>query len=263
MSDSSKAFRNTGRAGAQNAPGDSVAAAPEEFSVWELVREAWHMGLDCQAAALRCWLLFISVAVALTALFTVLGGGFPRGGMEGYSAFPGFLDEMIQTIILLPMAAGLWIVGIGFARGNRPRARSLFAWYDFVLKLLLINIFVHILVVIGLALLVLPGIYLAICLQFAIPLAVDKHIGPVEAIRRSWQVVHRCWFRMLLLNSIAVLSIFGSLLLLGIPLLWVLPAILVGRGILYEKLVGVENETLRRLSYRPLPGGFRRESVED
>ncbi|MFV8817483.1 hypothetical protein [Haliea sp. E17] len=237
-------------------------ATQQSFSVREIVRESWRIGSTCKLEACACWLLFIGSAVILTAAFTLLGGAEPGSTQEifGISTYPGFLDELAQTIVLLPMVGGLWVAGVAFARGNHPRFWSLLYWYGYTLKLLLVSIFSHILIFLGLLLLVLPGIYLAVSFQLAIPIAVDKQCGPFAAIAQSWRIIHRCWFRVLALDCIAVLAVLGSLVLFGIPLIWVMPAILVGRGLLYEQLVGIETETLRKLSYNPGPSGLRSQS---
>ncbi len=227
-----------------------------DFSVGDIVREAWRTGTANKRATLLCWALFIGMAVLLQAFFGVLSL-LSSAEVTFPQIYPGFLDELMLTVVLLPMVGGLWIVGVAFARGNTPRCWSLLYWYEYTLKLLLVSIFVHVLIFVGLVLFILPGIYLAVCLQLAIPLAVDKPIGPLEAVTRSWQIIRRCWFRVLLLDAIAVLALIGSALLAGIPLIWILPTILVGRGILYEKLVGVNTESLRRLSYNPGPPGLR------
>ena len=71
---------------------------------------------------------------------------------------------------------------------------------------------------------------------------------------RSMPLLLRCrrrlsWLTINIgLNIVAGLAATGSVLLLGIPLIWVLPACLIGIGIMYRNAMGVESATLQRVS---------------
>ena len=65
-------------------------------------------------------------------------------------------------------------------------------------------------VAVGLALLVVPGVYLAVRLYFGAQAAVVEQLGPVGALRASAQLVRNQWAR-------CFLYLFGSTILLGIP----------------------------------------------
>jgi len=134
------------------------------------------------------------------------------------------------------------------ASGRTAIPTSVFSWYDRFLKLVLTWILMVILILIGTVLLVLPGIYLAVSYQLALPLVADKGLGPWEALETSRKTVTHKWFTFFGLNVVAGLAATGSVLLLGIPLIWVLPACLIGIGIMYRNAIGVESATLQRVS---------------
>lgn len=64
------------------------------------------------------------------------------------------------------------------------------------------------LVTFGVIFCIVPGIYLAVALAFALPLVVLERLGPVEAMSRSMDLARGYWWR-----------IFGTLLLLGLIVL--------------------------------------------
>ena len=105
-----------------------------------------------------------------------------------------------------------------------------------------------VMILIGTVLLVLPGIYLAVSYQLALPLVADKGLGPWEAMEASRKTVTHKWFTFFGLGLVAGLAAAGSVFLLGIPLIWVLPACLIGMGIVYRNALGVEQATLERVS---------------
>ncbi len=84
-----------------------------------------------------------------------------------------------------------------------------FLWY------LISQILVGISVVVGLVLLIVPGVFLALSFIFSSYLIVDKGRGPIEAIKESWNMTkgHK-WRLLLLIMTVIGLNILGLLALL-------------------------------------------------
>ncbi len=80
-----------------------------------------------------------------------------------------------------------------------------------------------VIVVVGLILLIVPGIIAAVTLLFVKFLVVDRKLGPVEALKESARITkgHRMTLFLFVL-AIAVINIIGAILLL-IPLLVTIP----------------------------------------
>jgi uncharacterized membrane protein len=78
-------------------------------------------------------------------------------------------------------------------------------------------------VVIGLILLIVPGIIAAVMLLFVKFIVVDRHMGPIEAMKESARITkgHRMNLFLFVL-AIAVLNIIGAVLLV-LPLLVTIP----------------------------------------
>jgi uncharacterized membrane protein len=131
--------------------------------------------------------------------------------------------------------------------GKRPNPKSLFAWYDQTLKIFVTAVLMNFLILIGLLLLVLPGIYLAVSYQIALPLVVDKKLGSWQALEASRKIIGHCWFKVLAFDVLAIIVVTLSMVLLGIPLIWAVPALAIAFGILYRTLAGIEQDTLSRV----------------
>ncbi|TGD75140.1 hypothetical protein E4634_03815 [Mangrovimicrobium sediminis] len=243
----------------RSAPGSPVTEPGKrsDFTVAGILLAAWRGSRGRLGLAWRGLGAYVGIIVLFNGAFLLLAPDEPGSYSFGLPNLPGLIDELVQGLILLPMLAGLFIFGATFARGLTPRPASIFEWYDHSLTLLLVIILSHLLILLGLLFFVLPGIYLLVCLQFAIPLAIDKQLGPWAAMRRSRELVTPVWFRMFTLNLIAGLLLAGSVLLLGIPLIWVLPVLLHTWGDLYDRLAGLEEHTVLRVTRPRRRAGLR------
>jgi len=98
------------------------------------------------------------------------------------------------------------------------------------------QILVGIAVIVGLILLIVPGIIIALTLLFTSYIIIDKHRGPIEAIKESIRITkgHR-WELLLLVVTIIGLNILG-LLALVVGLLVTIPVSMLALVHAYRKL---------------------------
>jgi uncharacterized membrane protein len=220
--------------------------------VGDVVREAWERVSGNKGALWIGALIYIGVNFAISLVLGLfVGGDAPPPAPDAAAQMPApgeTLADTLANLLTLPLALGLVLLGVAVASGRKAIPTSLLSWYDRFLKLVLTWILMSILILIGTLLLILPGIYLAVSYQLALPLVADKGLGPWEALETSRKTVTHKWFTFFGLNIVGGLAIVGSVLLLGVPLIWVLPACLIGMGIMYRNALGVESATLQRVS---------------
>ncbi|MEZ4291022.1 MAG: hypothetical protein R3E53_11035 [Myxococcota bacterium] len=74
-------------------------------------------------------------------------------------------------------------------------------------------------------LLIVPGVYLAIAYQMAMPLVIERGLGLWDALETSRKAITHCWFRYLLVLLVAVAGLGAELLdrPFGIGAIWALP----------------------------------------
>lgn len=210
--------------------------------------------------------LFLAVVVALGLLFDWLWSDYFHSEGAGHAISPGLIGEAVGVIVLLPMMAGTWFVGVGIARSLRPNPLSILGWYSHTFKLVLLAILMQLMIALGLLCFILPGVYLFVGYRLALPLALDRDLGPWEAMETSRRIVHRCWFKVFTLDLLISLTMWSCLglaiwvnPLAAIPLVWLIPALLVGYGILYDRLAGTREETIRRTMYHSMRRGLPRQ----
>ncbi len=92
------------------------------------------------------------------------------------------------------------------------------------------------LVSVGLALLVVPGVYVAIRFQFTPYLIVDRGMGPIEAFKAAWSMTRGLGLELFLfLLSIVGLNILGAVPL-GLGLLITVPVVFLAHAMVYRDL---------------------------
>ncbi|HEY4522336.1 MAG TPA: DUF975 family protein [Candidatus Paceibacterota bacterium] len=98
------------------------------------------------------------------------------------------------------------------------------------------SILIGIVVVIGIILLIIPGIILALMLMFTTYVIIDRKRGPIEAMKESRRITHgKKWVLLGLVLAAAGINIIGALLLL-IGLLVTIPVTMLAMVHAYRQL---------------------------
>ncbi|MBU2632341.1 glycerophosphoryl diester phosphodiesterase membrane domain-containing protein [Patescibacteria group bacterium] len=144
--------------------------------------------------------------------------------------------SLLFTIIGIIVQIGLIKVSIKFAKGEMPAVVDLFYDKPFI-RYLLTVILSGIIIVFGFILFIIPGIILALRLQFAPYLVIDKKTRVMESIKKSWNMTSgQAWNLFLFGLLLAVLNILGALLL-GVGLLITIPIAAIAVAFVYLKLL--------------------------
>ncbi|MEK7581912.1 MAG: hypothetical protein AAB488_01115 [Patescibacteria group bacterium] len=151
------------------------------------------------------------------------------------------INMVVTIIVAIFVSISVITASLTIADGGTPSFKGLFSKYGnykIFINYILASIASGIIVIVGLILLVIPGIYLAIRLQFYKFLIVDKgDIGPIMALKESWRMTNNhTWNLFLLLILVALLNILGAVLL-GIGLFVTIPISIIAYTLLYRKLL--------------------------
>ena len=171
-------------------------------------------------------------------------------GMMAVSEDPSviaLLQVVIQVavnLIAMPMMLAIIVMGIRRAVGAEIYSGSVFSCYSKMLPLFATMVLVYIMVIIGLILFVLPGIYLMVAYYMAMPLVVEKNMSPWQAMEVSRKAITHRWFSVFGLFLVMGIILAVSMLPLGLGLIWTLPMFVIAFGILYRNMFGVEAVTV-------------------
>lgn len=239
----------------EHAQGGSLAkglAGEYSLSIGEVISEAWNRVSGNKGTVWIALLIYMAAIFVISLILNlVLGTEPPPATGEGAAMATSPKDQVQQlltTLLITPLWIGTIFLGVAIASDKPAKATSICSWYGKMFKLFLTYILMGLLILLGLVLLVLPGIYLAIAYQLALPLVADKDLGPWEALETSRKIVTHKWFSFFILWFVLALAVAASMVLLGIPLIWVLPACIIGIGIVYRNAIGAETATLQKVA---------------
>lgn len=148
--------------------------------------------------------------------------------------------EIVGVFLLAPLITGLYMMGVNHARGLKTSVFSIFNYVSLIFVLALTQLINSILVQLGVALLLIPGIYFWMATSFSLMLVADKSLTPLRAIILSCKVFNAYWLHLLAIFGIVILLFLTAPLTFGFSLLWVIPFYFSLMGLLYEELIGGE-----------------------
>jgi hypothetical protein len=177
---------------------------------WELVKKSFWPVVGINA------LIFIIIMAfnQITGLFT---SPIVQEMIRQHHVSPGgILIIVLVTIVSAPvytvLMAGLFKYFLKMIRGEHPGIGDAFAGFGpSTGQLILLGLVMNILTIIGYALCLAPGIYLAVAWFFAVPLVIDKQMGFWQAMELSRKMVNKHWFLVF-----AFLLVYGLLSVVGI-----------------------------------------------
>jgi hypothetical protein len=158
---------------------------------------------------------------------------FPLGNNENGQG--GIVSSILSPIFM----AGFYIVAFKLAKGRSVTFSDFFRGFNNFLQIFLTNWVGSLLIVIGLILLVIPGIYLMVAYFFAIPLVIEKRLDFWTALETSRKVVTKQWFSFLGFGLLLFLVNLAGACLLGLGLLVTVPWTFCMITAAYEDVVGL------------------------
>ena len=225
-------------------------AGDYHFAIGEVISEAWAKTKGAKGTFWLAFLIYIAIGFgAMFAIGAVLGVSMMAGGAGEEAGGASMVlsqlgSQLVSIVVMGPMGAGLFIMALRRSVNADISAGMVLNYFGKIVPILLTTILMYIMIIIGLILFILPGIYLAVGYYMAIPLVVEKNLGPWAALEASRKAVSKRWFSVFGLFLVLGLINFAGIFTLGILWIWTLPMTLIAFGILYRNIFGVEAETL-------------------
>jgi hypothetical protein len=147
--------------------------------------------------------------------------------MAPFFAMKGNLFQMtfsvVQMLIYSYITLGLTNICFKVIDRKPISVADLFNRTDLFLNYLLCALLFGIVLALGYIALIIPGIIFTVKFLFSSYLVVDKEIGPVDAMKRSWEITNHCSWRVLGLLLVLVLINLVAIVLFLIPYLFTFP----------------------------------------
>ena len=163
----------------QTAPTTTSAKAPDGL-IGRCMREGW------EAFKRRPGLLIAQMIV----LF-ILSGIVSKlsESLFGKNTFEGQLVMNLWNLAATVIAAGWSYTALKVLRGKQAEFGELFSGFSHFWPIVIANVLTIIAVLVGLALLVIPGIIIALGLSQWMLLIMDQNVGGMEALKGSWRMM--------------------------------------------------------------------------
>jgi len=212
--------------------------------IGDVIKEAWGRVSGNKGTI---WLAVLIYMVAFMVLSGVMSAFLGNTVDANNSPSPaGGLGHMLVTLLTTPLWVGITFVGVAIASDKPAKSASIVKWYGTIFRLFFTYLLMGLMILLGTVLLVLPGIYLMVAYQMALPLVADKNMKPWEALETSRKAITHKWFTFFGLYLVAAVAIMVSMMFLGIPMIWLLPTFVIASGILYRNTFGAEAASLER-----------------
>ena len=193
-------------------------------------KEAVKFGFGIAKSNLLFFIGLLIIVFFVSAVASSLRGGAQK------SALAYLVLSIIQYLVNIVIGMGLIRISLEFIGKAKPKIRDI-VYYKPIVRYVLASIITGIVVILGLVLLIIPGVILAIRLQYTTYLIVDKNLGPIEAIKKSWSVTRgNTWNLFFFGILLGLINILGVVCLL-VGLFITIPLGMLATTFVYRKLL--------------------------
>ncbi|GHA01766.1 hypothetical protein GCM10008090_08680 [Arenicella chitinivorans] len=216
-------------------------AGQYELKPVEVIKQAWAMLPGMKSPFWIAAIIYGMLSLGFSFVTTTVAGDPATGSVNwvGYIAM-----NLLQMIVLTPVAAGLMMIGVKHAVGAPVNFNEIYQHFDKTMPLFLTMLLMYILIIIGFILLIIPGLYLSVGFALAMPLVIDKRMGPIEALTTSCKAITHKWFSFFGFWVLSLLVVIAGFLALFVGVIWAYPLVVLAIGIIYRDVFGVEPHTV-------------------
>ncbi len=207
-----------------------------QFDLTDLVKRSASICKDQFSVVFSACLMLVAVIASLVFILLNFIG---LDAIQNLSPVQQSVLDMVGIFVLSPLIAGLWMICVNCVRHQATQASHIVSYFSMGLALGLAQLMISTFIQIGLALFILPGLYLFIATSFTLPLIADRKLRIAEAIVLSCKMVNKYFMGFLSLFGLFTVLFLISMLTLGIALIFVMPFYYVTLAVLYNDLFGV------------------------
>ena len=189
-----------------------TAAWPSQLGAWDLLGRAWEL-------VKPHWL-------PLAAMFFII---------SAIGCVP-YVGACVQFIIGGAIAVGIWRAILGMIDGRAPNVGMMFEGFDRFGDAFLAYLVRMILIVLGLALLIVPGIILMVMWAFTFPVIAETPLGFWEAMRRSAVLTEGFRWQLFVLALACIPILLLGLLAACVGIFVAIPVCVTAFGLAYRSL---------------------------
>lgn len=204
-----------------------------KFSKSEVIRFGW----DVAKKNLWFFVAILLISNVISWLFSFVSQPLFANN-NAFVKIIGILITIAGWIVSLEIGYATFVIFLKFVDKKKVAIKDLFAYFDagILFRYLLVSLLYGLLVVIGLVLFIIPGIYLGIKYWFAIYIYVDKRTGIIESFKESAKITKGVKWQLFLLGLLQFLIMLAGALALLVGLFVAIPINYLSDFYVYRKL---------------------------
>lgn len=156
--------------------------------------------------------------------------------MISSNIFALLISAIVLALFFVGFDLGFKKIALNLHDRDESKVKALFSCFGLTPKALIGWILYSLMVWIGWLFFILPGFIALIRFSFFSYFIVDKHVGPIAALRMSWDVTkHHVWDLFAFWVALKVIVYFGFMSWIGVVLTW--PLSTLAYAYFYRKLI--------------------------
>jgi len=146
-----------------------------------------------------------------------------------------FMDGVFFVLYLV-IQVEIIKIALRFCENNNDRTFDFFSYVRACCNYFLGSILFGLITIVGIMLLIVPGVIWGVRFQFFSYLIVDKKMGAIDALKKSYAITKGATWELSLFGALLVVINFLGFLCLGIGLFVTIPMTMIATAYVYRKL---------------------------
>jgi uncharacterized membrane protein len=155
----------------------------------------------------------------------------------------GLVLSLMSFAVSLFLQLGSVQIFMRLAQGKHAELGMLIGQGSYFLSMIALSILSTLGVIFGALFLIVPGVILGLGIQFSVQTLLDRDLGPIEALKASWQLTDG---HKMTLFAISLVFIFLAMILscftCGLGYLLIIPVLSLAQGVMYHSLTHLEHD---------------------
>ena len=165
----------------------------------------------------QLWKYFLELfLIAIIGFVIGIPSGMGSWGQGAAASFLSVIGTAYMILIAWPIDYGVSFSYLKAARGDSLEIKNMFEVFQNYWNAVLAALLVTVIVIIGLILLIVPGIIFACKLAFTPYLVVDRKMAVIEAVKGSWNMTRGHAWKVFLIILLAIPISIAGLICLGV-----------------------------------------------
>lgn len=186
------------------------------------------------------WLFLIGVFLLATIVWSI--PCYIGTRLEFTYPFWARISNLICYILSTLVSVGLIRIVLQLIDGKTPSAKELFIGWDRIIPFFIAHILFSVIFLVGLLLLIVPGIIWGVRYSLYPFFVIEKGEGPIKALQSSAAATYGAKWDLLAFFGASILIVFAGLLFFGVGVYVAWPIVMLGYALAYRKLIAQTTE---------------------